>query len=631
MKLQFAIGFLVLVFFNSCGSEGEEALPDKPNILWITCEDMTPMLGCYDDPIASTPNLDKLANSGVKYTNAFATAAVCSPARACLITGVFATSLGTQHLRSETEIPEFIKPFPKYLREAGYYCSNNYKEDYNFNSEGIWDESSKTAHWRKRREGQPFFSVFNLETTHQSRIFGSDDEFSLRWEKYSEFVGKTDPESIPLAPYFFDTPEVRKLWARYYDVVSIMDAQVGEILDQLESDGLTENTIVFYYSDHGTGMPRGKRALYESGLNVPLIIKAPQKYRKALGLQSDSETDRLVSFVDFAPTVLNLLGLEVPDYMQGKPFLGRNSSEENKYVHATSDRVDEAFEMSRSVRDRRYRYIRNYYPHLPLIQPNYYSDKSEIMQEIHSILESGPNMTPAQQTVWRSNRDPEELYDVVNDPFELNNLVDDDGSKEVLNEMRRAHQAWVLKTFDSGFMPEPYMYGMTEGKTIYEASRDQEILPLADLLELAEVHADDPQNQVSMADYLDKDHPLMHYWALSNMRYADMPCPSCIIQVIDKLDNYSDLINLTAAEVMTTYTANPKAQEIVLDAMQSDDFRLMLMAARIFELNKENFQQKIDLAKEIHKSICESSEGKWMGYDLYACWSLNQAFKDYSE
>jgi uncharacterized sulfatase len=186
----------------------------RPNILWITIEDLTPMLGCYGDPVAKTPAIDQLAAKGVKYTNAYASAAVCSPARSCLITGVFATTLGTQNLRSETSIPSQIVPFPQYLRQTGYYCTNNYKEDYNFEIADIWDESSETAHWRNRQPDQPFFAVFNFETTHQSKIFGSDSAYQARYSKYLDKIERTDPDRVPLPSYSFDTPEIRKLWAR---------------------------------------------------------------------------------------------------------------------------------------------------------------------------------------------------------------------------------------------------------------------------------------------------------------------------------------------------------------------------------------------------------------------------------
>ena len=276
----------------------------------------------YGDPVAKTPTIDKLADKGVRFTNAYATAAVCSPARSCLITGVMATTLGTQNLRSETTIPDLIVPFPKYLRQAGYYCTNNYKEDYNFEISGIWDESSKTAHWRDRPTDQPFFAVFNLETTHQSQIFGSDSAYESRHQQYLARIDRTKPETVQLPSYSFDTPEIRKLWARYYDNVQIVDLKVKELLNELVADGLSDNTIIFFYSDHGTGMPRGKRALYDSGIKVPLIIVAPEDYQETLELTPGTVSDQLVSFADFAPTMLSILELPVPGFIQGQSFSG---------------------------------------------------------------------------------------------------------------------------------------------------------------------------------------------------------------------------------------------------------------------------------------------------------------------
>jgi len=277
LKAMGLCAFPMYIGTSGCASTARRpvsnASGDKPNILWITCEDISPYLGCYGDSYAKTPNLDKLAKESVLYTKAFATAPVCAPARSCLVTGVYATSTGTQHLRSDIKLPKQIKCFPEYLRSAGYYCSNNYKKDYNFTDVNVWDESSQTAHWRKRKPGQPFFSVFNFTSTHQGQINGSDEEF------FAKYTSKLKPEErhngsrIPLPPYYPDTPFVRKIWARYYNLITFMDKQVGDLLSQLEADGLADSTIVFFFSDHGMGIPRFKRTLYDSGLHVPLIVR----------------------------------------------------------------------------------------------------------------------------------------------------------------------------------------------------------------------------------------------------------------------------------------------------------------------------------------------------------------------
>jgi len=295
--------------------------PARPNILWLTAEDLSPHLGCYGDPYARTPVLDGLAARGVRYTQAFATAPVCSPARSCLITGMYATTLGTQRLRSQFPVLPEIRGFSAELREAGYHCSNNVKTDYNLGGEAAfiadaWDESSPGAHWRNRRSGQPFFAVFNFMTTHQSRTsVWSHEEFEREIGSKLSAEERHDPAAANLPPYYPETAEARRAWVRYHDCITKMDQEAGELLAQLEADGLAEDTIVFFYGDHGMGMPRGKRVLYDSGLRVPLIVHFPEKWRFLAPAPAGGTSDRLVSFVDFAPTVLSLCGIPIFDHL----------------------------------------------------------------------------------------------------------------------------------------------------------------------------------------------------------------------------------------------------------------------------------------------------------------------------
>ncbi len=304
------------------------ASAELPNILWITAEDLSPDLGCYGNRYAATPHLDQMAQEGVRYTNAFATAPVCSPARSCLITGVYATSLGTHNLRSAFPLPHNVVGFPMLLRERGYYCTNNVKTDYNTSDEQrliqeSWDDCSATAHWRNRAEGQSFFSVFNLMETHQSRTsVWSFDEFEEKIGSQLPRDSRHDPDAVPVPPYYPDTPLVRRTLARYYDCITVMDLKVGQLLKQLNDDGLADSTIVFFYGDHGAGLPRGKRVLFDSGLRVPLLIRVPPRFRQRVPSTPGAVEAQLVSFVDFPPTMLNLLGIDAPGYMQGRPFLG---------------------------------------------------------------------------------------------------------------------------------------------------------------------------------------------------------------------------------------------------------------------------------------------------------------------
>ena len=332
------------------------ALTSRPNIVWISNEDMSPRLGVYGDKLARTPVLDRLARESIRYTNVFATAPVCAPSRAAIITGMYQTTLGAQHMRTtEDRVPElpgpylavppfYVKAFPEYLRAAGYYTTNRAKTDYQFGVPfTIWDDVGRTAHWRNRPDkSRPFFSVFNLEVTHESQIFPSSPA-----RKGKPLV--TNPAAIDVPPYYPDTPAVREELARMYDNIADMDGQVGEILKQLEDDGLAENTIVFYWSDHGDGVPRAKRSLYDSGLRVPLMIRWP----KGLGstVTPGSVRDELVSFVDLAPTVLALAGVDIPAHLPGRVLVGPKAGAAPELVFAARDRMDTEYDMMRSARD----------------------------------------------------------------------------------------------------------------------------------------------------------------------------------------------------------------------------------------------------------------------------------------
>ena len=625
--------FILLIFLLSCESNIFDETK-KPNFLWITCEDISVMQGSYGDEIALTPHLDAFAAEGIQYNNAYSTAPVCSPARSCLVTGVYATSLGTQNLRSEFKIPHEIRTLPHILRENGYYCSNNYKEDYNFTDTTIWDESSNTAHWRNRNDGQPFYSVFNLETTHQSQIFGDDNSFYNTYGKLLTAEQRHDPNKIILAPYFFDSPEVRKLWARYYDLVTIMDQQVADLLSKLKEDGLEENTIIFYFSDHGTGMPRSKRALYNSGVRVPFIIHIPENYTHLLKQAIGSQNDDIISFIDFPPTILSIASIPIPGYMQGNPFLENAKSTPSKYAFATSDRVDEAFELSRTVKSKQYSYIRNFLPHQPLIKPNYYSDKSEIMKELYRLKEITPypTMTKAQKTMWEPRRAPEELYELGVDPFEVNNLANDPGFKEVLLEMRQALNHWMIETHDTGLVPESYLLNHTSKEPPYTIAQNANVYPLGEILKLNDLILGEIIDQQKLTDYLSNSHELIRYWAAVSLQYVENPNQSTLEKLSKTLSDSSQLVKLAASETMCSYgMCSSEAQQHILDGLHSDNEAEMLYASRIYELHNDKTPDIRANAMKFYQRICEQSQGKWKGYDLYACWALTEAFTSKAE
>ena len=459
----------VLVLAAACGPVAEPAPEPRdtapepagpPNILWIVAEDHSPDLGSYGDEYAITPNLDRLASEGARFTRAFATAPVCAPARSTIITGMYATTIGSHHMRS-TAVPQpFVKAFPEWLRAAGYYTTNNSKTDYNFSPWletdtaravrgapiGPWDDSSATAHWRTREPDQPFFSVINLGVTHEGQVRLPADRFAER-TSFLTTDERHDPAAATLPPYYPDTALVRRNWANYYDLVTVMDTQVGKILADLEADGLGDDTVVVFYGDHGRGLSRAKRWVYDSGLQVPLVIRWPGR------IEPGATRDDLVSFLDLAPTTLSLAGVPVPAHMQGRVFLGEGTEGEPEHLFFTRDRMDEKYDRIRAVRDRRYKYIRNFAPDLPYSQPIAYMDEMPMMQEWRRLA-AEDELTGPQRHFFAETKPREELYDTEIDPHEVNNLAGDAAHADRLTRMRATLDMWIEATGDLGEMSE---------------------------------------------------------------------------------------------------------------------------------------------------------------------------------
>jgi len=597
---------------------------DRPNILWITCEDVSPYyLGCYGDSYATTPNLDKFAARGIRYTKAFATAPVCAPARSCLVTGVYATSLGTQHLRSDVKLPEQIKCFPKLLRSAGYYCSNNYKKDYNFTDVGVWDESSQAAHWRKRKPGQPFFSVFNFTSTHQGQINGSDEQFFSTYRSKLKPEERHDPAKITLPPYYPDTPFVRKIWARYYDLITFMDKQVADILAQLEADGLADNTIVFFFADHGMGIPRFKRTLYDSGLHVPLLVHFPAKYRHLSPLAPGATTDRLVSFVDFAPTVLNLLGLPIPNPMQGSAFLGPRASAQRKYIFGAAGRVDEVYELQRCVRDKRYKYIRNYMPHLPYIQPSEYPDRAEIMQELRRVAAEG-SLTAPQKFWWQPRKPVEEFYDTQTDPHEINNLASSPEHKQVLQRLRRVLREWIIETRDTGLMSEAEMHIRAKGSTPYETTRKPGEYPLERILAAAELVG--TRDLPKMLKFLNDSDGAARYWAvvaLAALGHRARPAADALTRALtDRHPN----VRFAAAAVLCNLGRCEDALGVLAKGLEDRRETVVLHAAREIQGIGEKARPIVEQIKQA-RARYKNPDGTYKNknHAMFIDWALKYA------
>jgi N-sulfoglucosamine sulfohydrolase len=501
--------YLSLIFIAFLVAGCNQTKKELPNILWITSEDNSRMMGCYGDPLATTPHLDRLAAEGFLYTNAYANTPVCAPARNTILTGVHACSAGNEQMRSYYAKSELVRPYTEYLMARGYYCTNNSKTDYNFANihlDEIWDECGNEAHYRNRGEGQPFFAIFNFTTSHESSIHRSIPDSALRHR----------PEEVSLPPYHPDTPEMRHDWAQYYDKVEDMDKQVGEVLAELEKAGLAENTIVFYYSDHGGILGRSKRFLYETGTHVPMIIRIPEKYKRLFpARKTGSHVERLVSFVDLAPTLLSMTGTRAPEYMQGSAFLGKYREREPEYVYMFRDRMDGRYDMSRSIVDRNFRYTRNFNSNRPCLQHLEYLWRAPSMQSWEKAYLSG--QCNEVQSRWWNAKPVEELYDTENDPWEVNNLAGDPAFEKRLTVMRRASREIGASMKDAGFIPEADRILRIGDMAAYDYMRS-EMVPFGEIQNAAyTASGTDPGSIEELVSWLDHDDSAIRYWAAQGL------------------------------------------------------------------------------------------------------------------
>ena len=548
----------------------------RPNILWITCEDLSPVLGCYGDRYAHTPNLDRLATEGIRFTRAYSAATVCTPARSCLITGVHATSMGSMHLRGLVPLSSGIRCFPEYLREAGYYCSNNQKQDYNFQAPNAWDESSGKAHWRKRRPGQPFFSVFNCELTHQGRIRYSREEFEkinreLRPEE------RHDPAKAPVPPYFPDTPLVRMNMAILYTQATLMDKRAGDLLTQLREDGLEDDTIVFFFSDHGTGLPRGKRWLHDSGTRVPLLVRFPKAFRHLAPGSAGSVSDRPVSFVEFPATVLNVAGVKAPSYMQGKAIFGPRASPPAEYVFTTRDRVDEIYEVSRAICDGRYRYIRNYLPHRPRMQHDRYSEAGHVDRELRRLAAEN-KLHGRAAWLMAPTKPAEELYDMKADPDEFDNLAASPKHAALLERLRTRLRQWIVETRDTGLLPEPDMIERSAGQSPYDMARSGSRYPVERVLGAAELCGRGAGRIPDLRKALADGDAAVRYWGAVGLTALRGQAAPARAELTKALSDSSLSVRIAAAEALCGIGAERDALPVLIEAVGNSDSRVQLLA-----------------------------------------------------
>lgn len=480
---------------------------DKPNILWLTSEDHGPQMGCYGDAYATTPHMDGLASKGMLFNRAWSCGPVCAAARTTIISGMHPPSTGGEHMRSMVPMPEGKMMYPQFLREAGYYCTNNSKEDYNLvKPEGVWDESSGKAHWKNRGAGQPFFAIFNEQCSHESQL------------RKRPHTPVHDPAKVRVPAYHPDTPEVREDWAQYYDQVTLADESAGSRLNEIAEAGLADDTIVFYYADHGSGMPRSKRWPCNSGLQVPMIVFFPEKWKHLAPKEYSpgAKSDRLVSFVDLAPTLLSIIGVQPPEWMQGHAFAGKFQTAPQPFIFGFRGRMDERYDCVRSVTDGRYVYLRNYMPHLSQAQHVAYQFVTPTTQVWRRLFDEG-KASPAQSVFWLAPKAPEELYDLQSDPDEVVNLASSAAHAGTLARMRKAQEDLALRIRDVGLLPEGEMHRRSAGASPYDMARDDSDFPAARIIAAAgdasSMKSDDATMSRLKAGCCDPD-PAIRWWSV---------------------------------------------------------------------------------------------------------------------
>ena len=565
------------------------AQPDRPNIIWVMSEDMCADIGCYGTPVVQTPNLDKMASEGLRFTNAFTSAPVCSASRSAMITGMYQTSIGAHNHRSQRPdslggdetyqqsyaLPENIKPFTHYLRQAGYYCVNQKeilgeatgsgKTDFNFSlNENPFDG----ADWAERQPDQPFFAQISIKLTHRGD----------HWKNMDEAVpNRVDPALVKLPSYLPDHPVARKDWAKYLDSIQWMDRWMGLLRERLENEGILENTVIVFIGDHGRCEVRGKQWCYDSGLGIPLIIRCPKKYQPAV-------RDDLVNAIDITYTILKLANAKTPKHLQGRDFLA-SKPRQAKYVFGARDRCDETIETIRTVRDKRYRYIRNYMWFRPYMAANRYKDTSYPIRNLLRELETSGGLTP-EQKLWMTPQKPfEELYDLLKDPDEVHNLAGLAEHQNRLSKMRSAHYNWMYKTRDLGLIPEPILedMGREYGSKMAVLEQKKNRKMIVKIVELIEEGVKGPEKSKKIAKAMLDEQDAVRFWAAICLGNFGESAKDRQPAVSAALKDPCESVQIAAARALYNMGEKEKAIASLLSAMNSTNHVVRHYAALFIE------------------------------------------------
>lgn len=593
MKFYFQIfailGFVLLLF--SCKEIGAKELP-PPNIVWIVSEDNSPLLGCYGDSLAITPNIDQLASKGILYKNAFANAPVCAPSRSTMITGMYPTSIGSQHMRSLVNVPNDVKFFPKYLKDAGYYTTLRKKRDYNIpKQEGTWN---KDDFWNledalsDKTEGQPFFMFYNTWMSHESKIHDRTDlidYFKATFENDPNIDSTiasfrdVDPNKIRIPAYQPNIEGMRNDWAWYYKALEMMDYEVGQVLKYLKDENLIENTIVIYSSDHGGVLGRSKRFNYESGLHIPMIVSIPKKYQHLASQFKGETTNRIVTFVDMAPTLLSLANITKPKNMVGKAFLGNYEEKGDTIAFGFRGRMDEAYDMVRTLRNKQFRYIRNYIPYRPNGQHIEYLWKATSMKAWEESYNNG-TCTDLQKSFFEP-RPPEELYDIKNDPDNIYNLAENTNYTEQLLQFRKINKEYALEYLDSGFFPEGELWKRSNGGEIpyieIIKKNKKECLEAIEAAETATI-SPTPNNLLPL---LNSPYASVRFWAATGCIILKEDALALKDSLIKLLDDESSDVAVTSAEALYQFGENEIAINSLKKSLSNENKFVQLRALNV--------------------------------------------------
>ena len=533
-----------------------------PNILWITSEDNGQQLGCYGDEYADTPNLDALAKKSLRYKCCWSNAPVCAPARTTIISGMYATSLGGHHMRSGVRLPQSIKLYPQVLRDAGYFCTNNSKKDYNFENDNAgWHESGKKASYTSRAtKDTPFFAVFNITISHESKI------------RSRPHTLVHDPAKAKLPSYHPDTSEVRHDWAQYYDKMTAMDREVGDILSDLEKEGLADSTIVFYYGDHGSGMPRSKRWPFDSGLRVPLLVHVPKALHEHApeGYSEGGVSDQLVAFVDLAPTAISIAGVQPPDNMQGVPFAGEFAGQPKEFLFGFRGRMDERIDMVRSATDGRFVYMKHFYPDRPYLKHVDYMFQTPTTQVWKQLFDEG-KLNGIQAKFWKS-KPSEELFDLQSDPDETINLAEQPQHQQRVAKMRSAVKDWMKQSLDMGIFPEAEMHRAvpSESSPRAYALNHQELIRRAVELSFETTNYQSDTTIDQLASTAQAESALLRFWAVRGLALRASRNARAVELLAASLSDQSPSVAAAAADGLLRHGS--KAQQ------QAGEARLLQLA-----------------------------------------------------